>query len=208
MSVEFVRRAFMLHRQGDDRGFIDLVDPDAELRTLTGRREVYSGVDGVRALLAESAGSRSRIAATPLHVWSSDELVVVTASFDRPDPPTTPEQGVLLWELRRGRLLRTQPYPTIREALDAAGLESPLIAALDEAEGPIEHAATVVGRWGDGQALLQLDDHHHLEAPAPAPMRGMFDVGDKAIVYLLPDGGLAGWYLPDAKVGVDLRETG
>ena len=113
-----------------------------------------------------------------------------------------------MWELRKGRLLRSQPYPTIREALDAADLESPLIAALDEAEGPIEHAATVVGRWGDGQALLQLGDHHHLEAPAPTPMQGMFDVGDKAIVYLLPDGGLAGWYLPDAKVGVDLRETG
>jgi len=39
-------------------------------------------------------------------------------------------------------------------------------------------------------------------------MQGTFDVGNKAIVYLLPDGGLAGWYLPTAKVGVDLRETG
>ena len=43
---------------------------------------------------------------------------------------------------------------------------------------------------------------------APALMHGMFDVGDKATVYLLPDCGLAGWYLPDAKVGVDLREMG
>lgn len=208
VSVEFVHQAFRLYRQGDDRGFIELVDPDAELRTLTGRRDVYHGVDGARAWLAESAGARGRIAATPLHVWSSDELVVVAARFDRPDPPTTPKQGVWLWELRKGRLLRSQPYPTIRQALDAADLESPLIAALDEAEGPIEHAATVVGRWGDGQALLQLGDHHHLEAPAPTPMQGMFDVGDKAIVYLLPDGGLAGWYLPGAKVGVDLRQTG
>jgi ketosteroid isomerase-like protein len=207
-NVELVRRAMKLHREGDDRGFLELVDPDAELRTPTGRRSVYRGLDGARSLLAESAGARSRIAVTPLHFWSTDDLVVVTARFDRPDPSTTPKQGVWLWELRDGRVLRIQPYPTIREALDAADLESPVIAALDEAEGPIEHAATVVGRWGDGQALLQLDDHHHLEAPAPAQMQGMFDVGDKAIVYLLPDGGLAGWYLPDAKVGVDLRETG
>jgi ketosteroid isomerase-like protein len=204
-NVEFVRRVFRLYGQGDDRGFLELVDPDAELHTLTGRRSVYRGLDGARALLAESPGGRDRIAVTPLHFWSSDELVVVMARFEPPDPPETPELGVWLWELRKGRLLRTQPYATIREALGAAHLESALIAALDEAEGPIEHAATVVGRWGDGQALLQLDDHHHLEAPAPAPMQGRFDVGDNAIVYLLPDGGLAGWYLPDAKVGVDLR---
>ena len=204
-NVEFVRRVMRLHRQGDDHGFVELIDPEAELRTLTGRRSVYRGLDGARAWLAESAGARSRIAATPLHFWSNDELVVVVARFERPDPPATPEQGVWVWELREGRLLRSQPYATIPEALGAAQLESPLIAALAEAEGPIEHAATVVGRWGDGQALLRLADNHHLEAPAPAPMQGRFDIGDKAIVYLLPDGGLAGWYLPDAKVGVDLR---
>jgi DNA-binding CsgD family transcriptional regulator len=69
-----------------------------------------------------------------------------------------------------------------------------------------EHGAKVVGFSPAGRVLVRLDDGRAIEVPLLEGMRERFQVGAPALVYFDDKGILAGWYLPDAGIGIDMRE--
>lgn len=69
-----------------------------------------------------------------------------------------------------------------------------------------EHGAKVVGFSPAGRVLVKLDDGRAIEVPLLEGMRERFQVGAPALVYFDDKGILVGWYLPDAGIGIDMRE--
>jgi DNA-binding CsgD family transcriptional regulator len=69
-----------------------------------------------------------------------------------------------------------------------------------------EHSAKVVGFSPGGRVLVRLDDGRAIEVPLLEGMRERFDVGAPALVYFDDKGILVGWYLPDAGIGMDMRD--
>jgi hypothetical protein len=68
-----------------------------------------------------------------------------------------------------------------------------------------EHSAEVIGFSKDGDALVRLGDGRELEIPLVEEIRDRFEVGSPALIYFDGNGVLVGWYLPDAGIGMDLR---
>jgi hypothetical protein len=68
-----------------------------------------------------------------------------------------------------------------------------------------EHNAKVVGISG-GRVLVRLVDGRAIAIPFIEGIGDRLEVGSPALVYFDENEILLGWYLPDAGVGVDLRD--
>jgi DNA-binding CsgD family transcriptional regulator len=84
----------------------------------------------------------------------------------------------------------------------AASLGSPQGAPAPRSE----HRAKVVGFSPGGRVLVRLDDGRAIEVPLLEGMRDRFGVGAAALIYFDEKGILVGWYLPDAGIGMDMRD--
>lgn len=62
----------------------------------------------------------------------------------------------------------------------------------------------IVALWEDSTILVRLYDGRVIELPLTEAIAAHSGVGQTVIVYSL-DGAALGWYLPDAKLGVDMR---
>lgn len=69
-----------------------------------------------------------------------------------------------------------------------------------------EDIGKVIGFSQGGGALVKLDDEREIEIPLVDEIRDRFEVGSPALVYFDHNGILLGWYLPDADIGVDMRD--
>jgi hypothetical protein len=69
-----------------------------------------------------------------------------------------------------------------------------------------EHTAAVIAFSRGGDALVRLGDGRELEIPVVDEIRDRCEVGSPALIYFDGNGNLVGWYLPDAGIGVDLRD--
>jgi DNA-binding transcriptional regulator LsrR (DeoR family) len=68
-----------------------------------------------------------------------------------------------------------------------------------------EHSAEVIGFSRAGDVLVRLGDGRALELSLVDEIRDRFEVGSRALIYFDADGTVVGWYLPDAGIGMDLR---
>jgi hypothetical protein len=68
-----------------------------------------------------------------------------------------------------------------------------------------EHTGEVIGFSQGGDVLVRLRDGREIEIPLVDEIRDRFEVGSPALIYFDGNGILVGWYLPDAGIGVDLR---
>ena len=68
-----------------------------------------------------------------------------------------------------------------------------------------EHRGRVAGFTPGGDLLVRLDDGPAIEVPLREGIRNRFEVGSPVLVYVDDAGTLAGWYLPDAGIGVHTR---
>jgi hypothetical protein len=65
--------------------------------------------------------------------------------------------------------------------------------------------AVAIETSADGSVLLRLEDGSEQELSAPEEMFDLLRPGLRVVLYHGPGGELHGWYLPEHKVGLDLR---
>jgi DNA-binding CsgD family transcriptional regulator len=69
-----------------------------------------------------------------------------------------------------------------------------------------EHSAEVIGTSQGNCVLVRLEDGHTMEIPLIDEIHDRFEVGSPVLVYLDHEGNLLGCYLPDAGIGLDMRQ--
>jgi ketosteroid isomerase-like protein len=131
-NLEHLREIFQRFNESGEIGF-DEVDPEVELhgRPDVPDRQVWRGVDGVRAFLAKTAEHFDPIRWEPREMVALGRHVIVsthvTACGAASGAPIEFDEGQL-WAFRDGLIVRLQGFPTVDDAHAAA-------RALDEAEG-------------------------------------------------------------------------
>ena len=65
--------------------------------------------------------------------------------------------------------------------------------------------ATVLADCEGPRAQLRLADGSERELPVPEELAGLFRQGQRVLLYHGAGGELPGWYLPDERMGLDLR---
>jgi hypothetical protein len=65
--------------------------------------------------------------------------------------------------------------------------------------------ATVLADCEGERARLRLADGSERELPVPDEFSGLFRQGQRVLLYHGASGELLGWYLPDERMGLDLR---
>jgi hypothetical protein len=111
-----------------------------------------------------------------------------------------------------GYLIRAVVFVGFAAALTLQPLESRTLAKDSPGERLLttrpavgECSAEVVRLSTNVRATLRIEDGRAIVVPVPEGLRGRFEVGSSALVYFGPEGGLLGWYLPQAGLGVDMR---
>ena len=69
----------------------------------------------------------------------------------------------------------------------------------------MEPVAGKVAALQQDKVLLMLEDGREVLAPSPVQLGDLAEVGSEVLVYLNENGRLVGWYLPQSKIGLDLR---
>jgi hypothetical protein len=69
-----------------------------------------------------------------------------------------------------------------------------------------EHRAEVIGFSQDDRALVMLERGGTMEIPLIDEIRDRLEVGSQVLVYFNEAGNLLGCYLPDADIGLDMRD--
>ena len=210
-DVDVVARLCRAKQRGDLEAIIEVLAPDVVWDTgpqeITARSR-YAGHGGVREWLDAVAERAIEATAEP-------------EAF-RPDPSGRVAVWGTVWAQtaageasarRFAAMFRVQDgaVDAVRWFADAAAMlaepESSQAAWAWLNEDPYvrQAAGSVIGRWADKRALLQLEDGRVVEVPTPAHTIGRFDIGSPVLVSFDAAAAAIGWYLPDERIGVDLR---
>ena len=210
-DVDVVARLCRAKQRGDLEAIIEVLAPDVVWET--GPQEITA-----QSRYAGHGGVREWFGAVAAH---GIEATVEPEAF-RPDPSGRVAVWGTVWAQtaageasarRFAAVFRVQDGAVDRACwfADAAAMlaepESSRAAWARLNEDPYVQEATgsVIGRWADERALLQLEDGRVVEVPTPAHTIGRFDIGSPVLVSFDAAGATIGWYLPDERIGVDLR---
>lgn len=126
-NVEIVKRGFeAFNRDGVD-GILPMFDPEFEATTppeLASEPDTYRGHDGVRRWFDSFFEVMDEIRWDAHEFRAVSDRVVVPFTLRARGKTTGLEFGqeaVMVWELRDGKAIRLNLYPTLEEALAAAG---------------------------------------------------------------------------------------
>jgi hypothetical protein len=72
-------------------------------------------------------------------------------------------------------------------------------------EGTVTVEAVALETTADRHWRLSLEDGSEQQIPAPAELAELLRPGMRVLLYFSPNRELLGWYLPEHKVGQDLR---
>jgi ketosteroid isomerase-like protein len=219
--VDVVRRMFDLYESvasvPDPRAqglLVELWHPDAVLaKPQVARSDVdavgtalcYRGVEGVLALLADLRASWEEFHVVIDEMRDLGDHVLVLATMVgrlKRHGPAEVETSFLV-TVRDGKIAFLEAHLG-QEALDAA-------APVPSVVGPewahlgsrLQVPATVV--HGGPPVVLGLAEGWEIEVPVTDELSALAAPGTPALVFFHDDGRLAGWYLPDAQVGIDLQ---
>jgi ketosteroid isomerase-like protein len=127
-NVEIVRRAYEAFNLVDLDALAELAEADVVMdwsRSIGPQRGVYRGLAGVEAWIAAISEAFASFEILPLEYIGAGDRIVVPARVKgqgRGSGIVVDAEGVTLWELERGRVVRLTLYETKKEALEAAGL--------------------------------------------------------------------------------------
>jgi ketosteroid isomerase-like protein len=127
-NVEVVRQAHEAFNLRDLDALADLTGPDWVMdwsRSIGPQRGVYQGRSGVEEWIAAISEAFESFEILPLEYVSAGDRIVVPTRVKgrgRGSGVVVDAEGVTLWELERGKVVRLTLYGARQEALEAAGL--------------------------------------------------------------------------------------
>jgi uncharacterized protein len=128
-NVEIVRELTEAFNREDLAGMLALIAPDFEVEippSFSAEPDTYRGHDGVRRYVRTFHDAMSEIRFHPERFWDEGESVVVdirlTAKGRQTGIPVE-QRLAQAWSLRGGKARGVRSYESVREALDAVGLE-------------------------------------------------------------------------------------
>jgi ketosteroid isomerase-like protein len=126
-NIETVQRGFAAFNERGVEGIIPFLDSEFEATTppsLASEPDTYRGHDGMRRWFDSFYEVMEEIRWDPREFHEVGDRVVVEFTLRARGKTTGLEfgqDGVMLWELRDGRGIRLDLFPTLDEALAAAG---------------------------------------------------------------------------------------
>ena len=128
-NMEIVRQAHEAFNLRDLNALSELAEADWVMdwsRSIGPQRGVYRGRAGVKAWIAGISEAFESFEIVPLEYVGAGERIVVPTRVTgrgRGSGVVVDAEGVTLWELERGKVVRLTLYETREEALQAAGLQ-------------------------------------------------------------------------------------
>ena len=125
--MEIVKRGFDAFNRDGVEALLEFVHPEFETTTppeLASEPDTYRGHDGVRRYFDSFYEAMEDIRWDPREFHEAGERVVVEFTLRARGKTTGLEFGqdaVMVWSLRDGRAIGLELYPTLEEALKAAG---------------------------------------------------------------------------------------
>jgi ketosteroid isomerase-like protein len=126
-NLEIVKRGFEAFNRDGVEGILPFVHPDFEATTppeLASEPDTYRGHDGVRRWFDSFYEVMDNIRWEPREFRAVGDRVLVDFTLKARGKSTGLEFGqdaFMLWELRDGQAIGLQLFPTLEEALAAAG---------------------------------------------------------------------------------------
>jgi ketosteroid isomerase-like protein len=127
-NLELVRKGFEDLNETGVEAMLPLFDPEFVLITppeLTAEPDTYRGPDGIRRYFDSFYEAMDEIRFEPTGFHEVGERVVVEFTLrarGRTTGIVAEQRGVQVWELREGKAVRLEVYPSLEEALEAARL--------------------------------------------------------------------------------------
>jgi ketosteroid isomerase-like protein len=126
--VEVIRQVYERINAWDIEGGMHLADPEIELRTrftaVAGRP--YRGLEGVRQWFADVGETLEEVEQTPTRfIEVDDERTISVVDFHargRGSGVVIEQEIAVIFTIRDGKILTLETYPSVDEALAAAGL--------------------------------------------------------------------------------------
>jgi ketosteroid isomerase-like protein len=130
-NVERLRQAYEAFSSGDIGRILAFAHPDFEAVVppeLSAEPDTYRGHDGIRRYFDSFQDAMDDISFAPEEFWDAGESVVALVRLTAKGRQTaiTVEQRIAqVWTVRDGQAVSLQTYPSLAEALKAAGLANP-----------------------------------------------------------------------------------
>ena len=206
---------------GPQRAFLDCWDthatvgklrPPGSTTDLNGLRLRYRGLRGVRSALDDmlATWSEMQIVIDQLDPLRDGRALMLgrLVGRDRLGQPLDLETGMLLG-FRNGRIHALDLHLDPAEAIaDARGVRRPPHIQWPQLGSAPQLPATVVASPAADRVLLKVAESWYIDAPVADPAVRHVDPGTPALVFFRDNGRVAGWYIPDAQVGIDMRGAG
>jgi ketosteroid isomerase-like protein len=184
--AKIVRRAFDLFEAGDVEGLLALYHPDVEVGDAGSVRppaHTYVGIERVREYLREIVAEGANVRVEDLELIEADGRVIVNGRVPAADI-------AMRWRFDFEDDLIARVVPLEADGAVLGGRDFTL--------------GQVVERSGSGRVELRFSDGRSLIAPIAAALEPWAAVQEPVLAYFDGDR-LAGWYLPDHQLGMDLR---
>src|SRR4051794_11807016 len=129
-NLQIVRRGFEAFNESGVEGILPMIHPDFEATTppsLASEPDTYRGVDGIRRWFDSFDEVMEEIRWDARAFHEAGDRVVVEFTLRARGKTTGLDFGqdaVMVWELRDRKATRLELYPTLDEAMAAAGPES------------------------------------------------------------------------------------
>ena len=129
-NLEIVQRGFEAFNERGIDGIVPLIDPDFEATTpanLASEPDTYRGHDGIRRWFDSFDEVMDQIRWDPREFHEAGDRVIVEFTLRARGKTTGLDLGqeaVMLWELRDGKAVRLDLFPTLGEAQAAANAGS------------------------------------------------------------------------------------
>jgi ketosteroid isomerase-like protein len=130
-NLEIVRRGFSAFNESGIDGILPLIHPDFEATTppsLASEPDTFRGEDGIRRWFDSFDEVMDEIRWDPREFHAAGDRVVVEFTL-RARGKTTGldfgQEAVMVWELRDGKAVRLDLFPTLAEAMAAVEKGSP-----------------------------------------------------------------------------------
>jgi ketosteroid isomerase-like protein len=127
-NVEFVRKMFEAFNSEDIDEIVRFAHPELVVEIpaeVSAEPDVYHGPDGIRRYFSSFQDAMDEIRFEPERLWDAGESVVVALRLTARGRQTAilvEQRTGAVWSVRDGKLVGVRAYPSVSEALQAAGL--------------------------------------------------------------------------------------
>jgi ketosteroid isomerase-like protein len=128
-NVARLREGFDAMNAGDEQRILAFAHPDFEMVVppeLSAEPDTYRGHEGIRRYFELFDDAMEGVRFEAERLWEAGDAVVALVKLTARGKQTgipVEQRLAQVWTMREGRALRAQPFPTLAEALAAAGLD-------------------------------------------------------------------------------------